>query len=196
VRLTIQSLRALKLLVQAPAGLAGADIMRETGTKSGTLYPILSRFEAGGWLTSKWEAIDPQVEGRPRRRIYKLTADGRKRAVAALEERSHWISGDLPLIHTGLTALRQESTGAHSQGAQFSGQEASLVGMTPVDLTRDELSTLLDALALAASRREAQARCVKFGRHHDDEAAKMRRLRFKLMSIRKRQAPDRGRHTP
>lgn len=80
----------------------------------------------------------------------------------------------------------------HSQGHRLVSHRRSPTGITPVDLTPGELSTLLDALALAASRREAQARYVKFGRHHDDDAAKMRRLRFKLMSIRKRQVNECG----
>lgn len=86
MRLTIHSLQALKMLLQAPAGLAGADIARESGTKSGTLYPILARFEDGGWLTSEWEMIDPQLEGRPRRRVYKLTTEGIRNVTAALAE--------------------------------------------------------------------------------------------------------------
>ncbi len=35
--------------------LCGADIMDSLGMASGTLYPILIRFEADGLLKSKWE---------------------------------------------------------------------------------------------------------------------------------------------
>ena len=31
---------------------------------------------AVGWLTSRWEDIDPRAEGRPARRYYQLTPDG------------------------------------------------------------------------------------------------------------------------
>jgi PadR family transcriptional regulator PadR len=37
-----------------------------------------------GWLSSRWEDIDPQVEGRPPRRYYRLTAEGALAARAAL----------------------------------------------------------------------------------------------------------------
>jgi len=52
-------------------------------TAHGTLYKALGRMEKAGWLTSEWE--DPDVaadEGRPRRRLYEITAAGR----AALAE--------------------------------------------------------------------------------------------------------------
>ena len=44
-------------------------------TAHGTLYKALGRLEERGLLSSRWE--DPAVaEGRPRRRLYALTADG------------------------------------------------------------------------------------------------------------------------
>ena len=42
----------------------------------GTLYPALLRMESYGWLTWRWEEIDPSREGRPRRRLYKITGAG------------------------------------------------------------------------------------------------------------------------
>jgi PadR family transcriptional regulator PadR len=47
-------------------------------TAHGTLYKALSRMEQAGLLASAWE--DPEVaaeEGRPRRRLYEITAAGR-----------------------------------------------------------------------------------------------------------------------
>jgi PadR family transcriptional regulator len=38
--------------------------------------PILARLEGVGWLTSRWEEIDPRAEGCPARRYYRLTPDG------------------------------------------------------------------------------------------------------------------------
>lgn len=61
----------------------GRDLIRETGLQSGTLYPILARLEGAGWLHASWEDIDPEREGRPQRRFYRLTPDG---AVAARDE--------------------------------------------------------------------------------------------------------------
>jgi PadR family transcriptional regulator PadR len=48
-----------------------------TLTAHGTLYKALGRMEAAGLLESRWE--DPQiaaVEGRPRRRLYRVTGAG------------------------------------------------------------------------------------------------------------------------
>lgn len=58
----------------------GFDLTRRTGLKSGSLYPILARMEAGGLVTSSWEEVDPAAEGRPRRRYYQLTEDGAQTA--------------------------------------------------------------------------------------------------------------------
>jgi len=53
----------------------GYDIARETGVKSGTLYPILIRLADRGWLEASWE--DEQPAGRPRRHLYRLTRSHR-----------------------------------------------------------------------------------------------------------------------
>ena len=67
--------------------LAGADVARVTKLLSGSLYPILARFESAGWLTSEWEDVDPSEAGRPRRRLYSLTRIGQQAAGAALAEK-------------------------------------------------------------------------------------------------------------
>jgi DNA-binding PadR family transcriptional regulator len=47
-------------------------------TAHGTLYKALSRMEEAGWLTSVWEDPDAATaEGRPRRRLYSITVEGR-----------------------------------------------------------------------------------------------------------------------
>ena len=52
----------------------------------GTLYKALSRLEKSGLLESSWEDPDDAVnEGRPRRRLYRITSDGRVAAASALE---------------------------------------------------------------------------------------------------------------
>lgn len=46
-------------------------------TAHGTLYKALGRLEARGLLASEWEAPEIAVaEGRPRRRLYRLTGAG------------------------------------------------------------------------------------------------------------------------
>ena len=52
----------------------GYDLARETGLKSGTLYPILIRLADRGLVEACWE--DGQPAGRPRRHLYRLSPDG------------------------------------------------------------------------------------------------------------------------
>lgn len=51
----------------------GYDISRNTGLKSGTLYPILIRLAEHRMLETAWETAEP---GRPPRHLYKLTHEG------------------------------------------------------------------------------------------------------------------------
>jgi PadR family transcriptional regulator PadR len=55
----------------------GLDLMRASGHPSGTLYPILLRLQKAGWIDAYWEEVDPVAAGRPARRYYRLTPDGR-----------------------------------------------------------------------------------------------------------------------
>ena len=67
----------------------GLELMRLVGQPSGTLYPILMKFERAGWLTAGKEDIDPKTEGRPARRFYRITGAGAlaaHRELAALSE--------------------------------------------------------------------------------------------------------------
>lgn len=57
--------------------LRGDDDERKL-TAHGTLYKALTRMEKAGLLVSAWE--DPAIaadEGRPRRRLYSITSEGR-----------------------------------------------------------------------------------------------------------------------
>jgi DNA-binding PadR family transcriptional regulator len=81
VRMSLQTLRVLEVFLENPTEqLAGAELHQRCGIASGTLYPILLRLEAAGWFVSQWESIDPSIAGRPRRRLYRLTATGLRRA--------------------------------------------------------------------------------------------------------------------
>lgn len=65
----------IRVFLQNPAERQyGFGLMRTTGLPSGTLYPILAKFEQHGWLTVGTEDIDPKKEGRPPRRFYVITA--------------------------------------------------------------------------------------------------------------------------
>ena len=57
-------------------------------TAHGTLYKALGRMEKAGLLTSVWEDPDAAAdEGRPRRRLYSITSEGRV-AYAGLHQTS------------------------------------------------------------------------------------------------------------
>jgi DNA-binding PadR family transcriptional regulator len=76
-RITKQTERILATLLTNPSrGWWGSQIAPAAGLKSGTIYPALARMERLGWLTSRWEDVDPSEAGRPRRRLYSLTDDG------------------------------------------------------------------------------------------------------------------------
>ncbi|HKY87271.1 MAG TPA: helix-turn-helix transcriptional regulator [Pseudorhodoplanes sp.] len=87
VRVSRNILMVLKMMMEKPlTPYSGADMARELGLGSGTLYPLLQRLENAGWLKSEWEKIDPSEAGRPRRRHYKLTGQGQNKAAKALAE--------------------------------------------------------------------------------------------------------------
>ncbi len=52
----------------------GYDLSKETGLRSGTLYPLLMRLSEQGLLESRWE--EPERPGLPPRHVYRLTASG------------------------------------------------------------------------------------------------------------------------
>jgi DNA-binding PadR family transcriptional regulator len=69
---------ALVLQVVSTGPRYGFDIMEACGLPSGTVYPALRRLEKAGLLKSRWESEDEaRSEGRPRRRTYDLTSEGR-----------------------------------------------------------------------------------------------------------------------
>lgn len=75
----------------------GLEVIKATGYKSGTIYPILERLESAGWIEAQWEDVDPAVEKRPRRRNYRLTGEGAQCAVAELEKLSRRLNVGLGL---------------------------------------------------------------------------------------------------
>jgi PadR family transcriptional regulator, regulatory protein PadR len=83
--MTIPTQLVLRLLLEDPSReLYGVQISDGAGLPSGTVHPILARLEGMDWLESRWEDIDPSVEGRPARRYYRLTPNGVAAARLAL----------------------------------------------------------------------------------------------------------------
>jgi len=78
-----QTLAVLAALAARPSDWRhGYDLARETGLKSGTLYPILVRLADQEIVQACGE--EGQPAGRPRRQLYQLTTDGLATARAAL----------------------------------------------------------------------------------------------------------------
>ena len=59
----------------------GYDMMKETGLRSGTLYPLLMRMSDQALVEAEWR--QPERPGRPARHAYRLTAGGLALARAA-----------------------------------------------------------------------------------------------------------------
>jgi PadR family transcriptional regulator PadR len=72
----------------------GYELAKETGLKSGTLYPILIRLAERGLVEARWE--EEQPAGRPRRHLYRLTADGARVARDALRAKA--VAGKLRAV--------------------------------------------------------------------------------------------------
>ncbi len=74
-----QTVSVLQALLTEPARWHyGYQLGKQTGLRSGTLYPILIRLAEQHLLETRWEP--PQRPGRPARHTYRLTAEGRQLA--------------------------------------------------------------------------------------------------------------------
>ncbi len=104
-RMTKQTARLLAALLTDPRReWYGLELMDRADLRSGTAYPILHRLQGEGWLSSVREEIDPSSEGRPQRRLYRLTGVGQIEAQKALE-RHHCQGGtdraSAPILRPG-----------------------------------------------------------------------------------------------
>lgn len=70
----------LAALLEASGWSHGYDLARQAGVKGGTLYPLLIRLEAQGYLEAEWQP--PAEPGRPPRHAYRLTPSGAELARA------------------------------------------------------------------------------------------------------------------
>ena len=78
-----QTLSVLAALCDQPSDWQhGYGLAKQTGLKSGTLYPILIRLSDRGLVEACWQ--DEPQPGRPRRHLYRLTAAGLASATGAL----------------------------------------------------------------------------------------------------------------
>ena len=72
-RKTPATAAVLEIMLSATDAVWGLQVVKETGLKTGTVYPILERLEAAGWVEGAWDA-DDERKG-PRRRYFHLTAE-------------------------------------------------------------------------------------------------------------------------
>jgi len=80
-----QTLSVLAALCAQPSQWQhGYALARQTGLKSGTLYPILIRLADRGLVEACWQ--DEPQPGRPRRHLYRLTAAGLAATADALAD--------------------------------------------------------------------------------------------------------------
>jgi len=86
-RITFNVLRVLSTLLGDPYRLwYGLELAEDTALPAGTVYAILARLERQlRWVSSSLEDIDTSVEGRPKRRLYRLTGDGQIAARDAVD---------------------------------------------------------------------------------------------------------------
>jgi len=99
-RISKQTLDLLEsFLNQAGQWRYGYDLSRETGLKSGTLYPLLLRLAEEKWLEARWE--EPERRGRPPRHVYRLTARGVKAAREVIEARGKKLVIGRPVPQAG-----------------------------------------------------------------------------------------------
>jgi DNA-binding PadR family transcriptional regulator len=69
--------RVLRAFLTDPAAPRyGYDLMKASGLPSGTLYPMLTRLQGQGLVSSAWEPPGGDGGGRPARRYYWLTDEG------------------------------------------------------------------------------------------------------------------------
>ena len=91
--MTLTVARILREFLSDPAKARyGYDLMQATGFPSGKLYPSLAKLVGAGWLIREEEQIDPAREGRPARRLYRLSNDGIEAARYELAVLSRQIS--------------------------------------------------------------------------------------------------------
>lgn len=90
---SMQTLRVLSVMTEDVMGEHyGLELCKAADLPSGTIYPILRRLEEQGWVTSRWENVDPVVEGRPRKRLYQLTGTGARSAREHLRQTRNWLA--------------------------------------------------------------------------------------------------------
>ncbi|MGH3830703.1 MAG: PadR family transcriptional regulator [Pseudonocardiaceae bacterium] len=67
----------------------GYELSKQSGVRSGVLYPMLTRMLDEGWVEDGWEDPTTIRDKRPPRRYYTLTSEGKLGVGAVLRDASH-----------------------------------------------------------------------------------------------------------
>ncbi|KSU76055.1 Transcriptional regulator PadR-like family protein [Pseudarthrobacter enclensis] len=73
-RITPATAMVLEVLLSVDS-VWGLQVVKDVGKKPGTVYPILDRLEAAGWVQGEWDSTEERKG--PRRRYYRLVAEAR-----------------------------------------------------------------------------------------------------------------------
>jgi PadR family transcriptional regulator PadR len=97
IDITPKMATVLKIFLEDPdQPRYGFELMKLTGMASGSLYPMLARLEAAGWLTRGKEVIDPRAAGRPARTNYMIIGAAVSAARVQLAELSERFRPPVP----------------------------------------------------------------------------------------------------
>lgn len=81
---------ALALMAEASGRHWGYELSKQSGVRSGVMYPILARMLDEGWLTDGWEdKVQTGRAKRPPRRYYELTSKGKAELGAVIADVRH-----------------------------------------------------------------------------------------------------------
>ncbi len=121
-----QTLSVLAALCQEPSQWQhGYALAKQTGLKSGTLYPILIRLADRDLVEACWQ--DEPAPGRPRRHLYRLTAAGLASATGALAS-----AAERAAQHAAEQAAARSRTGKPRAGVRPGpAARGAVTGMTP-----------------------------------------------------------------
>jgi len=121
-----QTLSVLAALCQEPSQWQhGYALAKQTGLKSGTLYPILIRLADRDLVEACWQ--DEPAPGRPRRHLYRLTAAGLASATGALAS-----AAERAAKHAAEQAAARTGTGKPRAGVRPGpAARGAVAGMTP-----------------------------------------------------------------
>ncbi len=122
-----QTLSVLAALCEQPSQWRhGYALAKQTGLKSGTLYPILIRLADRGLVEACWQ--DAPQPGRPRRHLYRLTAAGLATATAALADEAERTAAS---AGTGRKSARKTRARVRPAPAGGGAAMGTVAGATP-----------------------------------------------------------------